>query len=84
MFKFFISNDLISPNTSGFKPGDSCIKQLLSITHETCESFDNGLEVIGVFLDMYKAFNKVCHEGPIFRFMQNGIFGDLLQFYLIF
>ena len=32
MFKFFIENDLISPNQSGFKPGDSCINQLLSIT----------------------------------------------------
>ena len=31
MFKFFIENDLISPNQSGFKPGDSCINQLLSI-----------------------------------------------------
>ena len=25
MFKFFIENNLISPNQSGFKPGDSCI-----------------------------------------------------------
>ena len=28
MFKVFIENDLISPNQSGFKPGDSCINQL--------------------------------------------------------
>ena len=28
MFKFFIENELISPNQSGFKPGDSCINQL--------------------------------------------------------
>ena len=34
MFKFFIENDLISSNQSGFKPGDSCINQLLSITHD--------------------------------------------------
>ena len=33
MFKFLTSNNLISPNQSGFKPGDSCINQLLSITH---------------------------------------------------
>ena len=25
MFKFFIENELISPNLLGFKPGDSCI-----------------------------------------------------------
>ena len=34
MFEFFIRNDLISQNQSGFKPGDSCINQLLAITHE--------------------------------------------------
>ena len=32
MFKFFIENELISSNQSGFKLGDSCINQLVSIT----------------------------------------------------
>ena len=54
MFTFFFSNNLISPNQSGFKPGDSCINQFLSITHEICKSFDDGLEVKGVFLDIPK------------------------------
>ena len=35
MFRFFLANNLLAPNQSGFKPGDSCINQLLSITHET-------------------------------------------------
>ena len=34
MYELFTENNLISPNQSGFKPGDSCINQLLSITHE--------------------------------------------------
>ena len=34
LFHFLIENDLISPVQSGFKPLDSCINQLLSITHE--------------------------------------------------
>ena len=54
MFTFFFSNNLISPNQSGFKPGDSCINQFLSITHEIYKSFDDGLEVKGVFLDIPK------------------------------
>ena len=59
LFEFFIDNELISSNQSDFKPGDSCINQLLSITHEICKSFDDGYEVRGVFLDISKAFDKV-------------------------
>ena len=58
-YEFFTENNLISPNQSGFKPGDSCVNQILSITHEIYKSFDDGLEVRGTFLDISKAFDKV-------------------------
>ena len=59
IFKFFIENDLVSPNQFGFKPGVSCINQLFSITHGIYKSFDCGYEIRGVFLDISKAFDKV-------------------------
>ena len=34
IYSFFIENDLISSNQSSFKQGNSCINQVLSITHE--------------------------------------------------
>ena len=54
-----IQNGLLSSNQSDFRPGDSCINQLLSITQETRQCFDNGLELRGLLLDMLKAFDKV-------------------------
>ena len=42
MFPFFIENKLIAVNQSGFKSGDSCINQLIAITHEIYQSFDAG------------------------------------------
>ena len=44
IYEFFTENNLIYPNQSGFKPGDSWVNQLLSITHEIYKSFDNGVE----------------------------------------
>ena len=79
MFTFFIENNLISPNKSGFRPGDSCVNQLLAITHKIYKSFDEGFEVREVFLDISKAFNKVWHEGLLLKLNQNGISGILLK-----
>ena len=58
-YNYLIDNDLTSQNQSGFKPGDSCINQLISITHDILNLLDEGLEVRGVFLDISKAFDKV-------------------------
>ena len=59
MFRFLIEDNLIPSNQSDFKPGGSCINQLLSITHEIHRSFNDAIEVRGVFLDILKAFDKV-------------------------
>ena len=54
MYSFFIKNNLISLNRSDFKQGDSCINQLLSITHDIYHSLDEGYEVCGVFKAVQK------------------------------
>ena len=59
MSKYFLDNNLIAPKQSGFRTGDSCINQFLSITDDIFTSFDNGLEARGVFLGISKAFDKV-------------------------
>ena len=83
-FKFFLENELISPNQSGFKPGDSCVNQLLSISHQIHQSLDENLEVRGIFLDISKAFDRVWHDGLVFKLKQNGISGNLLELFKSF
>ena len=79
MFEFFIQNNLITPNQSGFKTGDSCINQLISITDEIYKSFDDGYEVQGVVLDISKAFDKVWHQGLHYKLRQSDILDSLLN-----
>ena len=43
VFKHFLDNNLISSSQSGFKPDDSCINQLFTVTHEVFIGFDDGL-----------------------------------------
>ena len=83
MFKFFIENDLISPNQSGFKPVDSYINQLLPITHEIFyKSFNCGYEVRGVFLDISKAFDKVWHDGSYLNWNNMAYLENYTNFYM--
>ena len=79
MFGFFLDKGLIAANQSGFKPGNSFINKLLSITHNIYKSFDDGYEVRGVFLDILKAFDKVWHDGLVFKIQENGTSGNLLK-----
>ena len=61
-------NKLLNPNQSGFMPGDSCIHELISITHEIYTFFDANpsLEVWGVFFDISKAFDHVWNDKGLF------------------
>ena len=77
MFSFFLANNLLA--LSDFKPVDSCINQLLSITHEICSSSDAGFEVRSVFLVISKTFDKVWPEGILFKLKQNDISDCLLN-----
>ena len=42
------------------------------------------LEVRGRFLDISKAFDKVCHDGPLNKLKSNGTNDDLLRLLDIF
>ena len=51
LFEYLEDNKLLNCNQSGFRSGDSCVHQLLSITHEIYKSFDTNpsIEARGVF-----------------------------------
>ena len=64
-----------------FLPGDSCTSQLLSITLEIYNSFDCNfsVDVRGTFLDISKAFDKVCHDSLIYKLKSYGVENKLLN-----
>ena len=79
IYGYLTHNKLISPYQSGFRPGDSTVKQLVSICHNISRALDNGDEIMSVFLDFKKAFDKVWHKGLIFKLNRIGISGSLLK-----
>ena len=79
--QYLRDNNLITEKQSGFSPGDSTINQLINVCHNIYSAFDNGDEVIGVFLDFSKAFDTVWHEGLLFKLERVGIKGKLLSWF---
>ena len=79
IYNYMESNSLFSSCQSGFRKGDSCISQLLSITHDIFKGFDASpsLDTRGIFLDISKAFDRVWHSGLIFKLKSHGISGLL-------
>ena len=80
-FNVFVQNQLFTDCQSGFIPGDSCISQLLFITQKVHKSFDctPPEDKKRVFLHISKAFNKVWHEGLIFKLKTYDVEGKLIM-----
>ena len=80
-YDFFDQNCLLKTNQSGFRPGDSCIHQLIAVTHNNFTDFDANpsLEVHGIFLDLSNVFDRLWHKGPIQKLKNNGIDDKLLS-----
>ena len=79
IYEHLCANQLLTPNQSGFQPGNSTVNQLLSITHKIYSAFEEfpSRETRAVFLDISKAFDKVWHDGLLFKLKNYGISGSL-------
>ena len=84
MYKHISNNNLLSPKRSGFRTGDSCINQLLSITYNISHSFDEGMETRTIILDISNTFDKVWHKGLIYKLCLDGFMGKLLTLLINF
>ena len=81
LYSHLVSCNLLNPNLSGFRPGDSTINQLISITHTIFQAFDCNppLDLRSVYLDISKAFDRVWHDGLIHKLKRCGVSGQLLS-----
>ena len=79
IYSFLDREKLLNTNQSGFRSFDSCVNQLLTINHEIFSLFDcnPSLEVRSIFLDFSKAFDKVWHEGLVYKLKSFGISENL-------
>ena len=80
LYKYLEDSKLLSVHQSDFGSSDSCVNQLLSVVHKLFEAFHAypHLETCVVFHDMFKAFDKVWHQGLIFKLKSVRVSDSLL------
>ena len=61
-YEFLTTNDLLSPNQSGFRSNHSCETALNIITDQWLQSIHESKYIGVLFVDLCKAFDLVDHE----------------------
>ena len=77
--KFMKENDIICEEQHGFRPGRSCVTQLLEIMDIWTRMIEEGDQIDVVYLDFRKAFDSVPHQRLLRKLKAHGINGNLLQ-----
>ena len=81
VYNFLHNNQLLTKFQSGFIPNDSTVHQLSFLYHSFCEALNQKKDVRIVFCDISKAFDRVWHEGLLYKLKRIGIRGTLLNWF---
>ena len=79
IFNFLHRNKLITQLQAAYSPSSSIEFQLLELYHIVAEALENRNVVNFIFCDISKAFDKVWHEGLIYKLHSIGIRGSVLK-----
>lgn len=70
---------LIQDEQFGFRPKHSTVHQVLRLVEHITEGFNRKQSTCAVFFDVAKAFDKVWHEGLLFKMLEAGVPLGLVQ-----
>jgi hypothetical protein len=74
----------LNPKQFGFRPGHTSLDMLTDLSQRWCDALHAGGEVRAVALDISKAFDKVWHEGLLYKLSRFGISDQLLSWFTSF
>lgn len=63
----------------GFQKGKSTEAALLSIKHDIIQNFESRMYTLGLFVDLRKAFDSVCHDVLLSKLQTYGVRGVVLK-----
>ena len=73
LYSYCTKYKLLPDKNSGFKANDSTVNQLSVISNTIINALDSNKNACMVFLDITKAFDRVCHKGLLYKVRQFGV-----------
>lgn len=70
LLKFISNNDLLPNEQFGFRSKHSTNHALMRLVEDISKGFNNNQTTVAVFLDVEKAFDRVWHEGLIYKLIK--------------
>ena len=67
IYTYLTEHSLLNDKQSGYRKHHSTEQQLLYLTHNIYKALDTGSDFTAIFLDIAKYFDKIWHEGLIFK-----------------
>ena len=81
LYDYCVKNNLLSEKNSGFKKNDGTINQLINLTNKIYQGLDDENEVAMIFLDLSKAYDRICHKHLLYKLQKIGVRGSLLNWF---
>ena len=81
MYSFLNNNNILIPNQFGFRKNHSTDYAIIQLCDKIIESLANKEHIIGIFMDLSKAFDTIDHKILIHKLKQYGIRGSTLSWF---
>ena len=79
LVSYFDKYNILYQNQFGFRQEHSSHHALITLVNKITQSLDSGDMVIGIFLDLKKAFDTVNHKILVNKLYSYGIRGQLIN-----
>ena len=81
LVSYFDKYNILYQNQFGFPQGHSSHHALITLVNKITQSIDSGDMVIGIFLDLKKAFDTVNHKILVKKLFSYGIWGQVINWF---
>ena len=81
LYDYITKNDIFYKKQFGFQKNNSTFHAILSLTDSILSSFENNEFVLGIFIDLAKAFDTVNHQILLDKLQNYGVKSNMIKWF---